>query len=259
MARSVFGVPFVLLLASLATSQNLQSNPQALSFASQSIAALTGGSAIGDVTLTGSVTWSGGATPETGAATLLASGTGESRMNFVFSSGTWTEIRDASTGVALGQWIAPSGAAGLFAFQNCMTDAAWFFPALGSLAAAQNVVLNYIGQETRNGEIVQHIQSYISQANPAGAKPSPQQLSTMDFYLDATTFLPAAIIFNAHPDNSASGNLVIEVDFSTYQTLNGIMVPTRIQRSLQGNVLVDITVTGASFNTGLPLSDFTIN
>jgi hypothetical protein len=75
----------------------------------------------------------------------------------------------------------------------------------------------------------------------------------------SNTFLPAAIMFNAHPDNSASGNLVIEVDFSTYQTLNGIMVPTRIQRSLQGNVLVDITVTGASFNTGLPLSDFTIN
>ena len=74
------------------------SNPQAVSFASQSVTALTGGKAINDVTLTGSVTWSGGAAPKTGTATLLASGTGESRTSSVVPSGTRTEIRDASTG-----------------------------------------------------------------------------------------------------------------------------------------------------------------
>ena len=235
------------------------SDPQAVALASQSIAALTGGTAIGDVTLTGSVTWSGGAAPETGTATLLASGTGESRMNLVLPSGTRTEIRDASTGEPQGQWIAESGASGLFASQNCATDAAWFFPALGSLVAGPNVVLIYVGQETRNGAAVQHIQSYVYQANSPGVSPSPQQLSTMDFYLDVTTLLPVAITFNAHPDNNAGTNLPVEVDFSGYQVLNGGMVPTHIQRSLQGNVLVDITVTGAFFNTGLPLSDFAIN
>ena len=81
----------------------------------------------------------------------------------------------------------------------------------------------------------------------------------MDFYLDATTLLPVAITFNAHPDNTANTNLLVEVDFSNYQAFNGVTVPTQIQRALQGNVLVDITISGASFNTGLPLSDFTIN
>jgi hypothetical protein len=235
------------------------SNPQAVSFASRSIAALTGGQAIQDVTLTGTVTWSGGASPETGTATLLASGTGESRMSLVLTSGTRTEIRDASTGVPQGKWISESGASGLFASQNCATDAAWFFPVLGSLAAGPNVVLTYVGQETRNGEAVQHIQSYVYQANSAGVNPSPQQLSTMDFYLDAATLMPVAIIFNAHPDNNASTNLPTEVDFSNYQIFNGILVPTHIQRFLQGNVLVDITISSASFNTGLPISDFAIN
>jgi hypothetical protein len=252
---------FVLLAISspvLATNQPA-SDPQAVSFASQSIAALTGGNPVSDVTLTGSVTWSGGASQETGTVTLLASGTGESRMSLVLPSGTRTEIRDASSGVAQGQWIAQSGASGLFASQNCATDAVWFFPALGSLTAAPGVVLTYVGQETQNGAAVQHIQSYIYQPNPSGIIPSPQQLSTIDFYLDATTFLPVTIIFNAHPDNNASANLPVEVDFSNYQVLNGVAVPTHIQRSLQGNLLVDITVSGASFNTGLPLSDFTIN
>jgi hypothetical protein len=235
------------------------SDPQAVSFASQSIAALTGGQAIKDVTLIGNVTWSGGVTPETGTATLLASGTGESRMSLVLPSGTRTEIRDASTGVAQGKWIAQNGVSGLFASQNCAMDAVWFFPALGSLAAGPNVVLIYVGEETRNGAAVQHIRSYVYQSNSSGLSPSPQQLSAMDFYLDATTFLPAAVNFNAHPDNNAGTNLPVEIDFSSYQVLNGVMVPTSIQRYLQGNLMVDITISSASFNTGLPLSDFTIN
>ncbi|MGA2234438.1 MAG: hypothetical protein ABSG23_03120 [Terriglobales bacterium] len=260
MARFVFGVPLILFLASIAFTQNQpQSNPQAVSFASRSIAALTGGQAIRDVTLTGNVTWSGGAAPETGTATLLGSGTGESRMSLLLPSGTRTEIRDASTGVAQGEWIAQSGKSGMFASENCATDAVWFFPALGSLAAGPNVVLTYVGQETRNGTAVQHIQSYTYQPNLSGVSPTPQQLSTTDFYLGATTLLPVTITFNAHPDNNAITNLPVEVDFSNYQVLNGILVPTHIERSLEGNVFVDITISSASFNTGLPLSDFTIN
>lgn len=50
MPRCCFAVPLVLLLVSIASAQNLpQSDPQAVTFASQSIAALTRGSAISDV------------------------------------------------------------------------------------------------------------------------------------------------------------------------------------------------------------------
>jgi hypothetical protein len=233
-----------------------QSDPQAVSLAAQSIAALTAGSAISDVTMSGSVTWNGS---DTGTALLRALGTGESRMDLTLTSGTRTEIRDAQTGVLLGEWIAPNNTSGYFASQNCFTDAVWFFPVLGSLAAGPNVVLSYIGLETRNGESVQHIESYVYQSNPLGLTPTPQQLSTMDFYLDATTFLPAAVTFNAHPDNSAATNLLDEVDFSNYQTISGMVIPMHIQRYQQGNLMVDVVVTAASFNTGLSLSIFAIN
>jgi hypothetical protein len=60
MARFVLGMPLILLLVSLAPAQNPpQSDPQAVSFASQSIVALTGGTTVSDVTMTGSLTWSG--------------------------------------------------------------------------------------------------------------------------------------------------------------------------------------------------------
>jgi len=234
------------------------SDPQALAYAAQSIAAMTGGNAISDVTLTGSVTWNAGA--DSGNATLRALGTGESRMDLVLSSGTRSEIRDAQTGAAIGQWINPDNTSGLYASQNCWTDAVWFFPVLGSLAVGPNVVLSYIGQETRNGATVQHVQSYVYDPNwPAGVTPSDEQLSTMDFYLDASTLLPVAIAFNIHPDNDATTNLPVETDFANYQTTSGVTAPMNIQRYQQGNLMVDVTVSGASFNTGLSLSTFAVN
>jgi len=236
-----------------------QSDPQAVAFAAQSITALTGGTTINDVTLTGNVTWIAGSDNEQGTATLKALGTGESRMDLVLPSGTRTEIRDASTGIGQGQWIAPSGTSGLFAYQNCVTDAVWFFPALGSLAAGPSIVLTYIGQETRNGQSVQHIQSYVYQSGQSGTGPTMQQLSTMDFYLDATTLLPASVVFNAHPDSDAGANINVEIDFSAYQSVNGATVPMHIQKFVQGSLAVDLTISGAAFNTGLQLSDFTIN
>jgi hypothetical protein len=261
-ARPAFVTVFAILLLPYCSSAQSQppSDPQAVAYASQSIAALTGGTSISDITLTGNVTWTGSAASESGTATLLALGTSESKMTLALPDGTRTEIRDSSTGTAQGQWISESGASGLFAPQNTMTDAVWFYPALGSLAAGPNVVLSYVGLETRNGESVQHIQSYIFQSAPSGGGgPTAQQLSTIDFYLDATTLLPSATVFDAHPDNNASSNIVIEVDFSNYQTISGVNVPMHIQKSSQGSILIDLTVTGASFNSGLPLSDFSIN
>lgn len=235
-----------------------QSDPQALSYAAQSIAALTGGTSITDLTLTGNVTWNGTGS-DIGTATLKARGTGESRIDLALSSGTRTEIRDSQTGIAIGQWLNPNGTSGPFSYQSCQTDAVWFFPALGSLAAGPNVVLSYIGQETRNGETVQHIRSSIYQTSPSAGTVSTQQFSTMDFFLDATTFVPVAMIFNAYPDDSSALAMPVEVDFFKYQNKAGVLVPSDIQRYLQGNLLVDLTITGAAFNTGIPLSTFSVN
>lgn len=253
----------VLLLAissSVLAKNQPASDPQALALAAQSITALTGGAPVNDVTLTGSATWTAGDAGETGAVTLLALGTGESRMDLSLPSGTRTEIRDAQTGTAIGKWIAQSGASGKFAWHNCLTDSVWFFPALGSLSAGTSVILSYVGQETHNGASVQHIQSYIYQPNQIpGPGPTQQQLSTMDFYLDATTLLPSAIIFNAHPDNNPGSNIPVEVDFSNYQTVNGIAVPMHIQKYLQGALTVDLTIVSATFNTGVAVSNFAVN
>lgn len=259
MARLVLTV-FIVFSVSVIAQTRPTSDPVALSYAAKSIAALTAGNRITDVTLTGDATWIAGSDVETGTVTLLASGSGESRMTLALSSGNRTEIRDASTGAPTGQWVAPNGTHGMFVPQNCWTDAVWFFPALGSLTGTGNVVLSYMGQETRNGQAVQHIQSYAYQPyRYSGRSPSPQQLTTMNFYLDATTLLPVAVTFNIHPDTDSNANIAVEIDFSDYQGFSGVLVPTHIRRYLQHTLQIDLTITSALVNTGIPPSDFTVN
>ena len=145
------------------------SDPQALSYASRAMAALTGGNSISDITLTGNVTYSAGV-DDYGSATLMAIGTSESRTDLSLSSGTRTEIRDAQTGTSLGKWISQNGASGMFARHNCLTDAVWFFPALTSLNIGGNIVMSNVGPEMFHGQKVQHIRSYVYQPGPEGDK-----------------------------------------------------------------------------------------
>src|ERR1700730_13411385 len=195
---------FVFMLCTLAFGQQPPSNSTALSYAAQSVAAMNGGNTVSDATLTGTMnTWMAGSTADTGTASLKVSGYGESRIDMqLVSSGALSQIRDASTGIAQGEAI--SGGAGTqYSYQNCVTDADWFYPLFSAMAIAPNsgIVLNYIGPETFEGSSVQHVQSYYYQSglDPA-SEAQVQTESTIDYYLDATTFLPVAENFNMFAD-----------------------------------------------------------
>lgn len=107
----VFFICFILPSHVLVVGQSAPaSDPQALSYAAQSIAALTGASSIIDVTLTGSVAWNAGS--DSGTGSLKALGAGESRMDLALSAGVRSEVRDAQTGAPIGQWTNPDKSTG---------------------------------------------------------------------------------------------------------------------------------------------------
>lgn len=253
MARCWFGVPLILLLVSLTSAQNPpQSDPQALSLVSQSITALTGGTIISDVTLSGNAVWNNGIE----SAILKAKGTGESRFDISLSAGPRSEIRNDESSTALGEVLAPEGSIFQWSLQNCMVNATWFLPQLSVLGITGDATLifSYIGQENRSGEAVQHIQSYrYSSTNTAAV----QQWSTMDIYLDATSLLPTAFVFNTY-STDGSQTIPVEIDFSNYQAINGIQVPFQIQRSVAGNLGLSFSVVSVQFNSGLSDSLFAI-
>jgi hypothetical protein len=233
-------------------------NPQAVNLAIQSYAAMTGGAAIQDVTLTGTERRIAGSLDETEPATLKAMGTDSGRIDHP-SSGR-SEVRTSISGTAAGMWIGTDGASHPMASHNCWTDAAWFFPAFSSaFSFSQSVQLSYIGLETLNGASVQHIRvsklAFDKSGNPVAVI---AQWSQVDFFLDSQSLLPVAVRFNIYPDNDTNVRIPVEIIFSDYRVVNGIHVPFHIQKYLQNVLNLDLTITSATFNSGLTSTTFQV-
>lgn len=247
-----------LIPGSVAAQQTPPRDPQAIVLASRALMVLTGGAAVNDVILTGTATRIAGSDRGTGTAVLKARGTEQSRIDLAITGGQRTEARSSSVA---GYSSGPDGIWHPIPTHNCWTDAAWFFPPLSSLAALSNpnVLVWYVGHETRNGLAVEHLRfaRYVS-SRSAGTTQLIQRVSTIEMYLDSSSLLPLATTFNVHPDGDAATDIAVEVRFSDYRVVNGIRVAFRIQRIVQGGLTLDLSVALASLNNGLTSSDFAV-
>lgn len=230
---------------------------QAVLIASQSLQALTSNTSVTDISLQGTATYTAGSDIETGTVTLLASGNLASRMNLNLTGGQRAEIRNG----AQGDWIGPDGTEHSMATHNCWPDADWFYSGLSfqALNSDPGLGMSYIGLESKNGLAVQHIRLFRVVPSSSGVpQPTVLALSTEDLYLDASSYLPLFLDFNTHPDDAFNRDFSVEVAFSDYQQMSGIMIPVRIQKHLNGALVLDLTVTSATINSGLPASDFSV-
>jgi hypothetical protein len=257
----LFCLPFAMLPTfaqqSSTTSPPATKNPQAVSLAAASLAALSGSTAITDVTLTGNATRIAGSDVETGTVTLKVAGSSDSRIDLNLSNGPRNEVRNVSNSAPQGSWAGPDAVPHAMPLHNCMTDSAWFAPQLSVLSQLSNpnLVVSYVGQESRNGASVQHLHFEVQSANvdPSGLL---QHLSAEDVYLDASSFLPVAISFNTHPDNDAGTDIPVEIDFSNYMRVNGAQIPFHVQKYLNGSLFLDLVIQSAVLNSGIPQSVF---
>jgi hypothetical protein len=233
----------------------------AVSLAGQSLTALKGNLQIVDATLTGTVTRIVGSDVETGAVTLMALGGSSSKVNLSLSNETRVEVRNKPANTdPEGAWIDASGSRQAYATHNCFTDAVWFLPTMSILSqvANPNLIVTYVGRETKAGVAVHHLHFAIQTTfpDPSGLFAS---LSAEDIYLDVATFLPVALTFNSHPDSDAGLNIPVEIDFDNYQVVSGVRIPFRIQKFLNRSLYLDIIVQSAVLNSGLNDSLFTWN
>jgi hypothetical protein len=237
-------------------------SPQAVALASQAIAAMTRGVGVSDVTLTGTAVQTAGSDQQSGTVTLQAKGTQESRLAMSLSASTYTEIRNFSEGSSEGSWTGSDGTPHLMALHNCFTDPVWFFPALSSLASAvtnADASLEYVGQETLQGLSVQHLRVFQVVSSPdANAVQLIQHLSTIDIFLDSSSALPVLMAYTRHPDSNASADILVEIQFSNYQSTNGIRIPLHVQQFTNGGLTLDMNLTAVTLNSGLSDSNFAI-
>ena len=250
----------LLSAVSAAAQSSPVSDPLAVTLAQQSVAALSRGATVTDVTLKANAISVLGSDGETGTAMLMAKGIGESRVDLTLNSWTRSDIRNIANGVPAGEWMKNGSSPSSYALHNSWTDAVWFFPALSSLTqtANPNFTFTYVGQEQHSGVNVQHIAVCQIWPSDTNNQFNAAHLSTMDFYLDPTSSLPVAAAFKVYPDTDMNTDIPVEVRFGNYQVVSGIRIPFHVQRMLNGNVVLDLTVTSAVVNSGLADAPFSL-
>jgi hypothetical protein len=259
-----FGLLFSVLLLTVPawTQQTTTPSPQGATVLLESLGAMLGRASLSDLTLTGTANRIAGSDDETGTAVLKVLATGQSRMDFTLPSGQSSEIRSIdSNGNQEGVWIGPNGVSHAIPLHNLMTSTAWFQPALalGGIVSSKNYTVSYSGPDTKDGISVTHLT--VTQAFPSAPTDITalmEHLSQMDMFLDTTTHLPVAMDFNIHPDNNALLDIPVEIRYSDYTAVNGVQVPFHIQKYLNNSLALDIQIQGATLNSGLAASAFTI-
>src|SRR5262245_54994653 len=126
-ARTYAVVCLSLALTISAFAQTPSSSPQARTLLQNSLAALSGGKSIADITLSGTARRVVGPDDESGTATLKAI-TRAGRMDLSLPSGSRSEIVNLTTSPASGSWSGPDGVSHSIAPHNLWTEPAWFSP-----------------------------------------------------------------------------------------------------------------------------------
>jgi len=231
-----------LFLAGASVSVLGQTSPSVLANAAS---AFSNGKAITQVTLNATAQWTAGSDEEAGNATLTANADGSYSVQLQLGQSERTE---AQTSFASGQsctWAGADGVAHAVAAHNCMGSMAWFLPQVALFGNQQpSAVATSIQSATLgDGATVLDVGQQIT---PADALVT--HLSSMDLYLDPTTYLPNGLAFNIHPDRNAAADIPVQVVFGNYQTVNGVSIPFHIQRYVNGSLQLDLAVTQASAN-----------
>jgi hypothetical protein len=261
-ARLVLALSIVFFLSlSLAAQQTATTNSQALLFLQRSFSALGATPTLTDVTLSGTARRIAGSDDDTGTAVFKALASGAARTDLTLSSGQRSEVQNLSATSPAGTWYGPDRVSHAISYHNLLTEPAWFFPAFAITRrlSTSGYVPTYVGHETHNGQVVEHIS--VSQTSLASSTKDAsffQHLTQVDFFLDSTTLLPSAIAFNIHPDNNALLDIPVEIRFSDYRAVSGAQIPFHVQKFLNNSLTLDFRAESVAFNTGLTAAQFTV-
>ncbi len=252
---SIFAA-LALFLVSAAQLEAQSTSSFAVQLAQQSYLTLSGGTSITDITISGQSTYAAGS--ETGRGQISIQTKGVSMSKVTDSATSVSEIRNDSQGFPSGEWVDGSGAVHLLATHNCWIPAGWILPQnLIQSTLRSDEALSYIGRVSINGMAADQLHLYrrVSTESPAGSV-FIAHLSGLDLFLDPVTHVPIAAKFALHPDTDPTLDIPVEIRFSAYRSIEGVFLPSLIQKYFNGNLEFDLNVEAVGVNTGIPDSTF---
>jgi hypothetical protein len=220
----------------------------ALSGAAQ---AFSRGMPVHSVTLTGTVEWTAGSDHENGNVSLVANADGSYQTTLQLGPSSRTVTQTAFSQGQQCTWAGSDGIVHQGAPQNCALSVAWFLPqvALAGNLQPQGTVTTMMGNGVSSqnpGVDIRQQQSMLPPYFPAGMASLYTHLTALDIYYNPATYLPLSLTYNLHPDANAGTDIPVQVQFSNYQTVEGITVPFLIQRYVNGVLDLNITISAVT-------------
>jgi hypothetical protein len=216
--------------------------------------AFSGVQVVQSIQLSGNATWYAGSLEDTGTVSLTASTNGSSQMQLALAStGQRTETQTGTGSSANCQWAGADGVAHEVDLGNCWRPALWFLPSLSlypsQLPSYLGIVDLGLGTVGASANTYRHLQSQLNLTGPPGTLlTNIPQRSLTDIGLDPVSLLPAVIAYSILPDSGAPTPTAIEIHYSDYRAVNGVQIPFRIQRYVNGSLQLDILVSSAQIN-----------
>jgi hypothetical protein len=207
-----------------------------------------GATGVQSTSLSGNSEFIAGSLDVTGPFTAQCALGGSSQLQLQLPSNSRTESRQTSNGTATGSWIDNEGVTHATAGHNVLTPASWFCPhiALSDILQNQSLNLQFVGQETKNGESVLHLSIAATEPDNTPTSVLMAHLSKTDIYLDAVTFRPVAFDFNIHPDNNAALDIPVEIQFTNYSNASGAWIPYGVEKFVNSSLTLRLQVESAS-------------
>ncbi len=140
----------------------------------------------------------------------------------------------------------------------CSQSPSFPLPLIASAVNDPDVAFQYFGLETLEGTEVFHVRWWKTFSRDSSFQPLAQ-LSKKDLWIDATSKLPRKVSYERRPSRGPGAKfIVVEIFYSDYRNVNGVLYPFRIEKSLNGTPWATIAIQNVVFNSGLTDVDFLV-
>jgi hypothetical protein len=227
---------FILVLATGRT--------QTLTIYEQAKAAFTSNSTISNVVLDGTFVSVEGSLKQDGLVHLVAGNDGTYSVSLTRNSGAAGEARTHPDSGATCTWKDHAGKDHPVSSFNCHTPA-WFLPELPVLLSSK-ANSEWLQSTQQTDESIPHLKFDYNISAEEGQNSQPEL--AIDIELSSATLLPTRASFYIHPDRQSSINIPVEVTYQNYRSVSGVSIPFRIQKFVNGTLVLDITISSANVN-----------
>lgn len=233
---------------------------RALSVLQQSLATL-GGRIPSDSTATGTVEIVEGSLHTKGTIRILTRGTDQTaefiQTDESVRSAVYSRLRADIVHRPLGS--VDQASSRLIGAEEALSNQSILFSFLpvGIAVATPDYAIEYVALESLAGVSTHHIRL----SNTFSAQRSLQDLAestVRDVWIEAATGLPRKIAYEIREAGGDAPRIPLELTYSDYRNIDGILYPFRIEKSLNGTPWAAVTIAQVLFATGLADADFPI-